>query len=317
MKGALLAAFIVATSAHTIAAQRATEVRLATPSPLMMTVLSRSASLVAGVSVDHNLRVWDSRDKRVMRTIDVTGRDVALTAMSSDGRMILLGDYAGRVTVWNTETGQVAWEFRATRYLTAAAFSRDGRLLAIAPGSPVQLYDLGTHQLLRELQPTVGTTSVVFSRDGTSLASTDGDGVRIYDVRAGTVTVKNADFVGVPLAAEFSSDGKYVLAAGGDRTVLAFDATTGKTLRRSAKLPDPVFYLELSPNGGEIAVVTQNADDPQRPAPIVFAAVPALTATLTWRSPAGVLLPGAAWSSDGHFLVATQSAGALHVWTIR
>jgi WD40 repeat protein len=317
LKRALLAVFIVATSPHMIAAQRATEVRLATPSPLMMTVLARSASLVAGVSIDHKLLVWDSRAKRLSHTIDVTGRDVALTAMSSDGRLLLLGDYAGRVTIWNTETGQVEWEFRPTRYLTAAAFSHDGRLLAVAPGSPVQLYDLGTHQRLRELQSTAGTTAVVFSRDGISLASTDGDGVRIYDVRTGNLTAKNAEFVGVPLAAEFSSDGKDVFAAGGDRTVLAFDAITGKTLRRSARLPDPVFYLELSPNGREIAIVTQNADDPQRPAPIVLAEVPSLTTTVTWRSPAGVLLPGAAWSSDGHFLVATQSAGALHVWTVR
>jgi WD40 repeat protein len=247
----------------------------------------------------------------------VTGRDAALAAMSSDGRLLLLGDYAGRVTIWNTETGQIEWELHPTRYLTAAAFSRDGRLLAIAPGSPVQVYDVGTRQLVRELQSTAGTTSVVFSRDGASLASTDGDGVRIYDVRSGSLTATNTDFLGVPLAAEFSNNGKYVVAAGGDRVVLVLDATTGKTLRRSARLPDPVFYLEVSPNGREVAVVTQNADDPQHAASVVFAAVPSLTTTVTWRSPAGVLLPGAAWSFDGHFLAATQSAGIVHVWTIR
>jgi len=82
-------------------------------------------------------------------------------------------------------------------------------------------------------------------------------------------------------------------------------------------LTDPVFYAETSPNGRETAVVTQNADDPQRPAPVVFVDVGSLATKFTWASPSGVLLPGATWTSDGHFIVATQTPGTLHVWTVR
>jgi WD40 repeat protein len=294
-----------------------TEIRLDAPSPLVMTVIARSAPIVAGVSIDHKLRVWDSRTRRLSHTIDVKGRDAAWTAISDDGHLVLMADYTARVTIWNTATARVEWEFTAARYLTAAAFSRDGRLLAVAPGTPVQLYNVGAHRLLRALESSPGTTSVVFSRDGTSLATSDGDGVRIYDVRSGKLAAKNADFVSEPLAVEYTVDGKHVLASGGDRTVLLIDARTGNTLRGSGTLTDPVFYLETSPNGREVAVVTLNADDPQRPAPVLFADAASVASRSTWVSPAGVLVPGATWTSDGHFLVATQSAGALHVWTIR
>jgi WD40 repeat protein len=158
---------------------------------------------------------------------------------------------------------------------------------------------------------------VVFSRDGRSLATTDGDGVRIYDVQSGRVVAKNDDFTGVQLAVEFSADGKQLLAAGGDRAVLVIDATTGKTLRRSAKLSDPVFYLEASPDGRDVAVVTQNADDPQRRVPIAFTDVASGTSRSIWRSPTGVLLPGAGWTPDGQLIIVTQRSDTVHVWSIR
>jgi len=310
-------ALAIAVIGASVGAQQPSETRLEAPSPLLMTVLSRSNGIVAGVSIDHKLRVWDSRSRKLTHTIDLAGRDVAWTAISDDGRALLVADYAARVTIWSTATGRVEWEFKPPHYLTAAAFSRDGHLLAIAPGTPVQLYDVGSHRLVRELEATVGTTSVVFSRNGTSLASTDGDGVRVYDAGSGKLTAKNSDFVSEPLAIDYAIDGKTVFAGGGDGTLLSIDSKTGSTIRRSAKLTDPVFYAETSPNGRETAVVTQNADDPQRPAPVVFVDVGSLATKFTWASPSGVLLPGATWTSDGHFIVATQTPGTLHVWTVR
>ena len=294
-----------------------TDVPLALPSPLLLTALARSSGIVAGVSVDRKLRIWDTRTKRLSQTIDASGRDAALLAMSPDGRLLLMADYGARMTIWNTATARVEWDFKSPRYLTAGAFSRDGRVVAVAPGTPVQLYDVASHRLLRELEATPGTTSIVFSRDGASLASTDGDGVRIYDIRSGRLKAKNEDFLGVPLSVDFSADGKYAFAAGGDRIVLSIDVTTGKTLRRSATVADPVFYVEVAPNGREVAGVTLNADDPQKPTSIAFTDASTQASTSTWLPPTGVLLPGATWTSDGHFLVTTQSAGTLHVWTVR
>jgi WD40 repeat protein len=297
-------------------AQQPTEQRIAVPALLMATAVGRSNGVIAGVSVDHKLRVWDARSGRVSHTIDIAGRDLALLLMSWDGSRVLLADYGSRVTVWNTATAAVEWDFRVRRYLTTAAFSRDGRLLAFAEGSPVQIHDVSSHQLVRQLPPTIGTTSIVFSRDGTSLATTDGDSLRVYDVASGRPIASNGAFVGSGLTVDFSADGRLVFASGGDRSVVAIDAKTGKTVRRSSKLADAVFYLEVSPSGREVGVVTQNADDPTRPAPVVVIDATSLVATTTWRSPSGVLLPGVGWTPDGKLIVITQRPDTLKVWSI-
>lgn len=297
-------------------AQQAAEVRLDAPSPVLMVSIARSGGVVAGVSADHKLRIWDTRTKRVSHTLDVAGRDVAWTAISDDGRLVLMADYAARTTVWNSATGRLEWDFKTPHYLTAGTFSRDGKTFAAVPGNPIQLYDVGSHRLLRALESTTGTTSVAFSRDGALLGSTDGEGVRIHDVRSGKLLAKNEEFTSEPLAVEFSTDGKLLLAGGGDRIVILIDATTGTTLHRSAAVADPVFYLEASPKTGVVAVVTQNADDPQRPAAVALIDVASAATKSRWMPPAGVVLPGATWTSDGHFVLVTQTNGALHVWTV-
>ena len=281
-------------------------------------MFDRSGRFVVGVCEDHKLRLWDVATTRLLRTVDIAGREVAMTAMSDDGEWMVMGDYHGDITVWNTATGQVQSEQHLDRYLTAAAFSHDGRRLALAPGSPVRVYDLLANRVLYELDPTLGSNAVVFSRDDGLIASADGDGIRVYDARMGKLVSKNADFLAEPLAVEFARDAKSVIAAGGDRAVLSIDVATGKTLRRMAKTAEPIFYLEVSPDGRQLAVVTQRGDNPALSAPVIVAELPSLQKVMEWMSPTGVLLPsGAAWSRDGHFVVATATSGALHLRRVR
>ena len=293
------------------------ETRLEAPSPLSLTVLSRTAGIVAGVSADHKLRIWNTRTRAVTHTLDVAGREAAFLAISEDGRLLMLADYASRLTVWNTTTARVQWTLKTPRYLTAATFSRDGKLVAVAPGAVVQVYDLATHNLVRQIESTAGTSAVAFSRDNLSVAATDAVGTSVYDVPTKKLWTKNEDFLNEPLAVEFALDGKSLFAGGGDGVVVHFDARSGEALGRSETLSDPVFYLETSIAGGTIAAVTLSADDPTRPTPVVFFDVASLEPTSKWIPPSGVLLPGATWSSDGTFLAVTQSPRTLHIWSIQ
>jgi WD40 repeat protein len=303
---------LAGTAAH---AQRGSaDIALSTPSPVIATMFAKSATMAAAVCADHKVRLWDIASAKLVRTTDVAGREVAITAMSDDGRRMLMGDYHAGLTVWNTASGQVELEQRFDRYLTAAAFSHDGRLLAVAPGTPVRIYDVAAKRVILELPSSYGTNVVAFSRDDALLVTGDGDAVRVYDARTGKLVSKNTDLLAAPLAADFTGDGKYVVAAGGDRMVVLFDAATGKTVGRMAKTVDPIFFLGVSASGRELAVVTLNADNPQVPAAVVFADLPSLQKKGEWMSPAGVLIPGgAAWTPDGHFVAATSTADALHL----
>jgi WD40 repeat protein len=296
---------------------RVAHVALNTPSPPVATMFAKNAPAAAAVCADHQLRHWDLASGTLVRTIDVTGREVAITAMSDDGQRMLMGDYRGALTVWNVATGEAQFEQQLDRYVTAAAFSHNGRLLAIAPGSRARVYDVASKLLLYELDPVSGSNTIAFSHDDALIATGDGDGIRIHDARTGKLLAMNTDLLAAPLAVDFTRDGKYVVAGGGDRVVLLIETATGKTAKRM-RTTEAIFYLEVSPSGSELAVVTQKADNPQLSAPVLFIDPVSLARKAEWMSPAGVLLPGgAAWTRDGHFVAVTMTPDALHLWRAR
>ena len=316
--GITIAMFSILAGATVRAQPRMPETVLATPAPVVAVMLARSGTLAAAVCDDHKLRLWDAHSARLIRTIDVAGRDVAMTAMTDDGHLMLLGDYHGDVTVWNTATGEVQLQLHLDRYLTAAAFSHDGRELALAPGTPVVLYEVTAKRARFELERTSGTSSIAFSRDDALVGTTDGDAVRIYDRRAGKLISRNGDFLAAPLAVDFLPDGKRAAAGGGDGVVVIAGTASGHTIHGAVRVHGAIFYLEASPNGQELAVVTQDANKPQLPAPVIFADLSSLQKKAQWMSPSAILLPGGAtWTADGHFVVATSTASALHLWRIR
>src|SRR5438067_9682451 len=167
-------------------------------------------------------------------------------------------DCRGDVTTVDTTTGESQVTQHVDHYLTAAAFSHDGHLIATASGADaVRIIDVVSKRVVRELEPTTFTGAIAFSRDDKRIATAGVNDVRIYDVDGKRVS-QNADFLLSPLALAFSADGKTVVAGGADKVVVLIDSGTGKTLRRTT-VPDAVMWTGFSPDGKHLAVATMNA----------------------------------------------------------
>jgi WD40 repeat protein len=314
MMRALAAALLLA---GTLAAQPAVVATLASAAPANFFVLARSGKSGAAVCDDHKLRVWALPEGRLLRTIDLAEL-IDAAAMSGDGAWIAVGDHSGGYTVWNAATGAQQLQFRMAYYPFALAFSADAKRLAIAPaGEPVQIYDVASRAKLFELEPTVGgTAAVAFSGDGSRIATADADTiVRIYDGGTGKLLARNTDFLLEPLAVSFTADGKRVLAGGGDLTIALLDAATGSAVRKSAKLTDPVIYLEVSPDGQLAAAGLMHAANMLMAAPLIVSEVESGRKVQEWL-PAGRML-GGGWTVDGHLLAATNSDSGLQIWRVR
>jgi WD40 repeat protein len=153
---------------------------------------------------------------------------------------------------------------------TAIAYSPDGKVLASGGSDNViRLFDASTGMELRRLaghlartfNPSVdretsfdllvgsmgkgAVTSVAFSPDGKTLASGGWDEmVRLWDLQTGKELnrlVGHKD--GMVATVVFSPDGKYLASRGGnDGTVILWDASSGKEIRRHEKVARISFW---------------------------------------------------------------------------
>jgi WD40 repeat protein len=293
-------------------------IRLPTPSPVRFVNLAHNESLATGLCRDNQLRVWVLPQGRLLRTIDLGDRPFEMTALSDDGRLVLVADHNGSAAVWDTSSGQAQWQIRLAHYPGVAGFSHDGRFLALAAqGDAVQILDLAAKRKLYELEQTEGgATAVAFSRDNTMLATADADTtVRVYDIRSGKLISRNSDFLLEPLAVDFSADGKQVVAAGADKVVVFIDAASGRLVRRLEKTAEPVAYLEVSPGGNALAALFLKAENLTEPAPVAVWDVGSGHQQTNWLPPA--LAIGGGWTRDGHLLAITATPEAAHIWLVQ
>lgn len=283
--------------------------------------VSAAASRAAAVSSDKNLTIWDLATGKLLRTIALDTAEIDSTVVSPDGRLILTCDHTGNTVVWDAGSGKSVLHLRLPRYSSAASFSPDAKLLAIAPaGQPLQLFEVGTYRKLYETSTVPGgVESAAFSPDARLLATADADtAVRVYDARTGKLISENHDFLMEPLALAFTADGKQVIAAGGDRVTSFIDASTGKNIRTLPKTDHPVFFsgLSVSPDGTQVALLFMKVENMIQPAPVVTWEISSAQKKSEWLPPS--MAYGMDWTHDGHLLTfGMQAADTLVIWRYR
>jgi WD40 repeat protein len=311
----LLLAGVLATLIAPTAARAAEATTVPTPSQVMSASVAAGAQRAAAICRDGKLRIWDIGAGRLLQTMEPGGASIDLLVLSPDGRWVFTGDHSGNAVVWDSNTGKAKFEVRLAHYPSAAAFSLDGKLLAIAPaGDPLQVFNVSEgRQFYATGEVTGGTTALAFSRDGTAIGAADADtAVRIYDARTGKLVAENHDFLLEPLALDFTADGKQVMAAGADKILAVIDAVSGRLVHRSEKTSEPVFYLATSPDGTSVALVFMKADNLSQPAPVAVWEVSSGKKKLEWLPPALALTGG--WTRDGHVIAVTAGPDAMSIW---
>jgi WD40 repeat protein len=150
---------------------------------------------------------------------------------SPDGTMVAVS-VAPReeLHLWAVPTGReirLPDRLRGARHLFA--FSPDGKTLAVrwraGPyGEAVSLWEVATGKERCRLQGDVRCTSLAFARDGKTLVGACGDVVRSWSVATGKKLRAFRGHRGAVTKVLFSPDGKSVVSASHDTTVLVWDA---------------------------------------------------------------------------------------------
>jgi WD40 repeat protein/tRNA A-37 threonylcarbamoyl transferase component Bud32 len=265
---------------------------------------------VATADSSNWVKMWDAETGARLPIYRFRGRFVAF---SPDGKMLVTGDMGGAVRLWDPATGrEIATLGRHRGLVACLALSRNGKLLVTAENyhpktgdEEVILWDVVKRERLASWKG--GASCCAVSDDGRFVATGQsglGDGL-VREAATGNPIGKPFHSGGLLEGITFSSDGKTVVYASGDKSLYLHDTLTGEQQAVYSVPTGSPTQVRYGPGGRTLAAGTSFG-------PVV------------WNLPAwqrrGFLLESGArafdFSPDGARVVAGGPDGAVRMWDV-
>jgi WD40 repeat protein/uncharacterized caspase-like protein len=224
------------------------------------------AFLVSDGGEKHQVKFWDLATGREARTVDLPDKEIESIELTvtPDGRLLVAGIVQKRLRLWDLSGKGNERELTPTATDNGLIkFSRDGRLLALAEGYTVKLWDVATLRELPGLKPphsglleSQARIFANFSEDGKRLA-TGGFGTPtiLWETETAKQLVKMSGRTNMAYEVAFSADGTRLASGGRTR----WDLRTGRGSRLTSAPSDNMFGMS-SPDGKLLATFTMNSN---------------------------------------------------------
>ncbi len=188
---------------------------------------SRDGRLLASGGF-REVKVWRRQSAGIVRTpVDAAGGAVR-SALSPDGKRLLLAESTGRVRCVGVEKGQVSRDFElvSAGSLTAFGFSPDGMTAAfcLQDGS-VKVLSADSGELRKQFQAVAGAGAVAWSGDAKAVFLAMPNAVQVWSVESG-LQLREIK-VAAAQALAVSGDGKSLAVGCADGAVRLFESASG------------------------------------------------------------------------------------------
>jgi WD40 repeat protein len=228
-------------------------------------IVNRQSEEMATDQADGSVALIDLRTLRLAATLPARNGPLApAIAFFPDGRTLLTGGSAGRLTVWDTRSHRVLRTVEVGAPVVGADVSPNGRLIVIqtqAPGSPGSVVQVrpaaGGKQLWRGRVPD-GASGVNFSPDGRKVAAlgccTSLSTVISWEARSGRPLFRR-DLSNHATAIAFSPDSRTLAVGTENGQALLWDARHGTAAARPLHVATAsIAGMSFSPDGKLLAV---------------------------------------------------------------
>jgi uncharacterized protein with WD repeat len=227
---------------------------------------SPDGQLLASVSSDKTAKIWDWRNKTLLKSLDFPG-EVVSVSFSPDGQILTVGGVDGvqnqvqNAAVWTYSTGSWKLVRKFSEYMNIGAMAyspKGGILLGGGTSRNVQVWNADNGDPIFTFNHAHQVSEVAISPDGSTVAAAtcetvtypecaDG-GVWLWDLRSGKLLKKLAGFPNFVDNVAFTVDGSSLVAASRDGTMRFYDTPNYEPLF-NFNVPGGVTELAISPDG--------------------------------------------------------------------